>query len=407
MDSNNPTLKNKTILVAGASVSGNTVAWWLARQGFQVTVVEKANSFREGGQNVDVRGAARQVLRRMGLEQAAQRLTTGEQGTDWVDEQDHVIAHFAVKDIGEGPTAELEIMRGDLSRLLYEPTRQYATYRFGDSISALEQNEAGALVTFESGARERYDLVIIAEGVGSSTREMLFPGENRPRYLNLTIAYFGIPGQDSDSPFARQYNTVGGRGATVKPGRDGRLHVYMGIYKRSQDEQTWPVEQQKSFLCERFGRDGWEFSRILQGMVHTDDFYFDVLRQVKLKRWSKSRVVLTGDAAWCATPLSGIGTSLAIVGGYVLAGELAKSNDYGTAFATYERVMRPYVEEGQGVPQLVPRLLWPHTRLGLRLLRWAMRLASTPLLRKLFARFFLRDSTKIELPDYPLRAEAA
>lgn len=395
-------MKTKKILIAGASVAGNTVAWWLSRQNFDVTVVEKAESFREGGQNVDVRGSGREVLRKMGLEQEALNLTTGEAGTDWVDENNNVIARFAVKDIGDGPTAELEIMRGDISRIIYETTKDHAKFRFGDNITGVEDDEAGSTVSFKSGIVERFDIVIIAEGVGSTTRELLFPNEYRSRYMDLTIAYFAIPGEEKDGLFSRQYNTVGGRGATLKPGRDGKLRVYMGIHKVSENEHKWGTERQKKFLQEKFAHDRWEFPRILKQLDKVEDFYFDVMRQVKMDRWSKGNVVLTGDAAWCATPLSGIGTTLAIVGGYVLAGEIAKTDDKRSAFKTYDQIMRPFVNEGQGLPKIAVRLLWPHTRFGLLFLRAVMRLAGTRVFRKIFSKSYLRNSEKMELPDYKL-----
>ena len=391
---------SRRILISGASVAGNTTAWWLSRHDFDVTVIEKASLFRDGGQNVDVRGAGRQVLKKMGLEQAALDLTTGEAGTDWVDQHDNTIARFAVEDMGDGPTAELEIMRGDIARMIYEPASQRATYRFNETIKALEQDASGVTVHFQNGPSDRYDLVIVAEGVGSPTREMIFPGENKPKWMDITIAYFAIPKTSEDGVFARQYNTVGGIGATLKPGRENTVHVYMGMQKKPEGENQWGAERQKQFLQERFANAGWHFPRILDGMFKTDDFYFDVLRQVRMDRWSEGRIVLTGDAAWCATPLSGIGTTLAIVGGYVLAGELSRTEDLPSAMAAYERVMRPFVKEGQGVPKIVPRMLWPHTRAGLRLLRGAMRTAARPMIRKTFANLFLRDSQKVELPDY-------
>ncbi|KGO85894.1 FAD-binding monooxygenase [Flavobacterium rivuli WB 3.3-2 = DSM 21788] len=396
-------MNKKKILITGASVAGNTVAWWLSLQGFEVTVVERADSFRDGGQNVDVRGLGREVLRRMGLEEAALALNTSEQGTDWVDEDDTVLARFAVEDIGaEGPTAEMEILRGDLSRLIYNPASERAIYCFGDSIAAIEQNDSRAVVTFTSGKREQYDIVIVAEGVGSATRELVFPGENRKRYMDLTIAYFAIPGEKSDSKFARQYNTVGGRGATLKPGSDGKLRAYVGIHKKPEGENKWNTQQQKDFIRKNFEHDGWEFPRILKGMAETEDFYFDVLRQVRMKRWSKGRTVLTGDAAWCPTPLSGVGTTLAIVGGYVLAGEIARAEHYNDAFQAYSRIMRPLITEGQSFPKIGIRLLWPHTRFGLSFLRGAMRVAGKPSVRKIFSKLYLRDSKKIDLPDYNL-----
>jgi 2-polyprenyl-6-methoxyphenol hydroxylase-like FAD-dependent oxidoreductase len=388
------------ILITGASVAGATTAWWLGRHGFDVEVVEKAPAFREGGQNVDVRGAAREVLRRMGLEAAAQARTTGERGTDWVDSGDRPIARFAVDDIGDGPTAELEILRGDIARLIFEPAARHARFRFGDGIAALTQDADGVDVRFESGRAARYDLVIVAEGVGAPTRERVFPGETRSRWLDITIAYFSIPRTAADGPFARVHNITRGRGATLKPGPDDRLHVYLGQQKTPGDEAQWGPARQKAWLHELFDGEGWQFPRILAGMDATDDFYFDVLRQVKMPRWSNGRVVLTGDAAWCATPMSGIGTSLAIVGGYVLAGELARSGGHRAAFDSYERILRPYVQEGQNFPKLLPRLLWPHSAAGLSVLRGAMRLASTPLVRKTFSRLFVRDSEAIDLPDY-------
>lgn len=393
------------ILVTGASVAGATAAWWLGRHGFDVEVVEKAPAFRDGGQNVDVRGAAREVLRRMGLEAAAQARTTGERGTDWVDAEDRPIARFAVDDIGDGPTAELEILRGDIARLIYEPAAERAAFRFGDSIAALEQDAAGVDVRFESGRTSRYDLVIVAEGVGSPTRERVFPGEARSRWLDITIAYFSIPKTAGDGPFARVHNITRGRGATLKPGPDDRLHVYLGQQKKPEDEGQWDIARQKAWLHALFDGEGWQFPRLLAGMDATEDFYFDVLRQVKMPRWSNGRVVLTGDAAWCATPMSGIGTSLAIVGGYVLAGELMRGSDHRVAFNTYEQILRPYVNEGQNFPKFVPRLLWPHSKAGLAVLRGAMRLASTPLMRKTFARLFVRDSEAIALPDYAAPAD--
>ena len=189
------------ILITGASVAGNTAAWWLLHHGFNVDVVEKAPTFRDGGQNVDVRGTAREVLRKMGLEEAAFASSTSELGTEWVDENNKTIARFETgnSDNDSGPTAELEIRRGDIARLIYDAVKERASFRFGDSVVAVRQEGDGAHVTFESGQTELYDLVVVAEGVGSRTREILFPGENKPRWMDLTIAYFSIPKQDRKS----------------------------------------------------------------------------------------------------------------------------------------------------------------------------------------------------------------
>ncbi|WAH62766.1 FAD-dependent monooxygenase [Xanthomonas hortorum] len=387
----------RRILITGASVAGNTAAWTLANQGIDVVVVEQAAHFRDGGQNIDVRGVGRQVLQRMGLEQAALDHGTGEQGTAWVDEHGHAVATFKTDDIdGDGPTAELEILRGDLARLLYEAARDKVTYRFGDRIASIQDDGNGAIVNFHSGSSDRFDAVIIAEGVGSSTREQLFPGENDPRWMDLTIAYFTIARSADDDRLWRWYHTAGGRSISLRPDRHGTTRAMLSLQKVTDGEQDWDQATQKAYLREQFADAGWQAARVLDGMDSTDDFYFDALRQVRMPRWHTGRVVLTGDAAWCATPLAGIGATLAITGGYVLASEIARTDDLQSAFAAYEAAMRPMVEQGQGVPKIGPRLMNPHSRLGIQLLHGALKFASQPSIQTIAAKLM---TPSIKAPD--------
>lgn len=392
---------SRRILITGASVAGNIVAWWLGRAGFTVTVVERAPEFRDGGQNIDVRGPGREILRRMGLEQAALEQGTGEEGTAWVKEDGRIAAQFLTVDTGtDGPTAEMEILRGDLARLLYEPAREHATYRFGDSIARVEQDPDAATVTFASGIAERYDVVILAEGVGSRTRDLVFPGENVPRWMDLTIAYFTIPRRADDDRLWRWYNARGGRSISLRPDRHGTARAMLSVQQPPGGEQDWDVDHQKAWLRERFAEAGWQRDRVIAGMETTDDFYFDVLRQVRMPRWSSSRVVLTGDAAWCATPIAGYGTTLAVTGAYVLAQELIRSADVETALTAYEQAMRPMVEDAQGVPRIAPRLANPHSRLGIRLLHGALSVASRPAVRGITGKLFGGRSKDVDLARY-------
>lgn len=392
---------SRRILITGASVAGNTAAWWLGRAGLDVTVVERAPGFRDGGQNIDVRGVGREVLRQMGLEQAALEQGTGEEGTAWVDEDGTVAAQFLTDDTGaDGPTAEMEILRGDLARLLYEPASEHADYRFGDSIAGIEQDDDGATVTFASGTVERYDLVIVAEGVGSRTRDLVFPGENEPRWMNLTIAYLTIPRQADDDRLWRWYNAPGGRSVSLRPDRHGTARAMLSVQQPPGGEQDWDVDRQKAWLRERFAGAGWQSDRVLAAMDTTTDFYFDVLRQVRMPCWSKGRVVLTGDAAWCATPIAGYGTTLAVTGAYVLAKELIRSTDVRVALAAYEQAIRPMVEDAQGVPGIAPRLANPHSRLGIRLLHTVLHAASRPAVRGVAGKMFGGHSKDVDLSRY-------
>ncbi|AWN45142.1 FAD-binding monooxygenase [Methylobacterium terrae] len=399
----------RRVLITGASIAGTTAAWWLGRAGFDVTVVERTPAFRDGGQNVDVRGVGRTILREMGLERAALEGGTGEEGTAFVDGAGRPAARFMAGDTaGEGPTAEMEILRGDLARLLFEAARPHAAFRFGDSVARIDEDDAAATVTFAGGATERFDAVIVAEGVGSATREQVFPGENDPRWMDLTIAYFTVPRTPDDDRFWRWYNAPGGRSLSLRPDPHGTTRAMLSLHGPLAEAQAWDTARRKAFLRERFADAGWQIPRVLAALETTDDFYFDVLRQVRMRRWSRGRVVLTGDAAWCATPLAGIGATLAITGARVLAGEMAGSDDVPGAFAAYERAMRPMVEEAQGVPKFVPRLMHPRTRSGIRLLHAGLWAASTPPLRSAAARLFGGARAEPDLTRYAgERAEAA
>ncbi|GLK80085.1 FAD-dependent monooxygenase [Methylopila turkensis] len=393
---------SRRILVSGASVAGATAAWWLGRLGHTVDVVERASEFRDGGQNIDVRGVGREVLRRMGLEQAALERGTGEEGTAWVDRNGAVKAAFLTDELsGDGPTAELEILRGDLARLLYEPAREHATFRFGDWIERIEDEADRAVVTFAGGATESYDLVVVAEGVGSRTRELVFPGENDPRWMDLTIAYFTIARAPDDDRMWRWCNATKGRSISLRPDNHGATRASLTLQQAPDGEHEWDVDRQKAYMRERFADAGWQTERVLAGMDGTQDFYFDVLRQVRMKRWSKGRVVLTGDAAWCATPLAGVGTTLALTGAYVLAGERDRDGDVSAALERYEAAIRPMVEDGQGVPKIAPRLMHPRSRLGIRLLHGALGVASRPAVRNLAAKLFAGETKAPDLSSYP------
>lgn len=391
----------RRVLVTGASIAGNAVAGLLGRQGFDITVVERAPAFRDGGQNVDVRGVGREVLRRMGLEQAALERGTGEEGTAWVDRHGRVAAQAITKELGQdGPTAEMEILRGDLARLLYELACRQANFRFSDSVERVEQNADTVVITFASGMTERYDALVVAEGVGSSTRDLVFPGENAPRWMNLAIAYFTIPQTTTDNRMWRWYNAPGGRSVSLRPDRHGTTRAMLMLHQPPGGEQVWDATRQKAYLRERFADAGWETPRILAAMTDTDDFYFEVLRQVRMPCLSRGRVVLTGDAAWCATPIGGIGTTLAVTGAYVLAGELAQSKDMKGAFEAYERAMRPMAEQVHRIPGIVPRLMHPHSRAGIWFLHRVLRMMNTPVVQTLTTKLFDPSPVQPDLSGY-------
>lgn len=404
------TLPRTRVLISGASIAGPALAYWLDHYGFETTIVERAPELRTGGQNVDVRGAGREVARRMGLEDDVRAATTGEVGTRFVGPAGGTVAEFpaGTSDSG-GATAELEILRGDLARLLVGHTTGDGpgggtTYRFGDRITGLREDDGGVVVSFEHAPDERFDLVVAADGIGSSTRRLVFGDEPTIRSLGLETSYATIPRTATDDDWWRWYNAAGGRSITLRPDAHGTIRAAMSFVTDRTRERAGAerrtVDEQRARLREIFGDAGWEARRVLDGFDHADDLYFESVGQVHAPRWSSGRVVLLGDAAYCASPVSGMGTSLSLAGAYVLAGELASHRHHRDAFAGYERLMRPYVEQAQKLPPGVPRVANPTSRAGVALFHAGVRLASTRVAGRLGARFTTPPADALDLPDY-------
>lgn len=399
----------RRILITGASVAGPALAFWLARAGEHVTVLERAPAFRDGGQNIDVRGAGRTVLARMDLERTVKEHGTGETGIRFVDDRNRTRAEFGQAEFGsDGPTAELEILRGDLARILVDASRREgAAYRFGDHITGIEQYGPEVDVTFFGGTRERFDAVIAAEGIGSSTRRLILGADHGREPVGLYMGYFTIPRGPGDGDMARWYAAPGGRSLLLRPDRYGTTRVVMTLRVKPCGYEDLPLEGQRAILVERFADAGWETERVLDGLREAKDFYFETVGQVHVDRWSEGRIALTGDAAWATGPITGMGTSLGLIGAYVLAGEMSLTQDVPAAFAAYERVMRPIAEKGQDYPKLGPRLLQPSTRFGIALQHAVLAVAASAAVRSVAGRLFDANGQGSCLPDYGLATKTS
>lgn len=390
----------KAVLISGASIAGPALAYWLRRYGMEPVVVERAPALRPGGQTVDLRGAGRVVAQRMGIEDAVRAASTGEEGVRFVDETDRTRAAFGADAFGgEGFVAELEILRGDLSALIHDRTQADTEYVFGDRITGIDDHGDRVKVGFEHGADREFDLVVAADGLRSSTRDLVFDG-TRTRPLGLYTSYFTIPRAASDGSWARWHNATGGRNVTLRPDNVGTTRALMSFLSAPCGYENLPAAAQKNVLRLRFADVGWEAPRVLAELDASPDFYFESIGQVFMDRWSAGRVAVLGDAGYCASPISGMGTSLALVGAYVLAGELARHDDHRAAFAAYESRLRPYVAEAQKLPPGAPRLASPRSRAGIRVLNTALNIAATPAFGRLAQRFSTPAAEKFTLPEY-------
>ncbi|WP_323098136.1 FAD-dependent monooxygenase [Intrasporangium sp. YIM S08009] len=348
-------MSDVTVLVSGASVAGPALAHWLHRRGAEVTVVEQAPELRMGGQAVDARGVAKDVIRRMGLDAVVRAACTDTRGAHSVDADGNVLETFrAEDDEGDGYVSEIEILRGDLTQILYDDTRDHVEYVFGDRITDLAQDDDGVDVTFASGRRRRFDLVIGADGLHSSLRSMVFgPRERFVRHLGLVLAFFTVPNVFGVDGWLLDHRE-GGRWAGLRPVPDTSKAIAMLSFPAPEEQfDHRDVEAQKRLLREHMAGFGWETQHILAHVDEAPDFYLDQVAQVVMDRWSEGRVGLIGDAAFSASPMSGAGTGLALVGAYLLAGELAAAGwDPAVGFTRYQERMRDYVEANQEIGRM-------------------------------------------------------
>jgi 2-polyprenyl-6-methoxyphenol hydroxylase-like FAD-dependent oxidoreductase len=371
------------ILISGASIAGPALALCLARDGHAVTVVEKAPALRTGGQAVDFKGAThRTVLERTGILDDVLARQTGGADQLVVDADGKPLVTIP----GEFTGGDIEIRRGDLAALLYERTAHDCEYVFGDSITSLTDTGGGVHVTFEKAAPRTFDLVVGADGIHSTVRRLAFgPERDYVRHLghHYALAELDVPGAGLTYNEPGRMVALGGQKAqTFFVFASGEL-----TYDR------YDTEQQKKLVIDAYRGGGWRIPEVLAALPAAREFYLDSISRVVMTDYAKGRVVLLGDAAYGNT-LGGFGSGLALVGAYVLAGEL-RHGDHETALRAYTGLMRGYTKVS-GKTNAGP-FLAPRTRLGMaarnRLFAWS------PLYRSMM---WLTDrfATDIELPAY-------
>jgi 2-polyprenyl-6-methoxyphenol hydroxylase-like FAD-dependent oxidoreductase len=399
-------IMNDKILISGASIAGPTLAFWLVRSGYRPTVIERAPRLRTGGNGVDVRGQAIEVAERMGIMPQIRAAAADVIGVSFVDAADRSVARLDLQAIQRKHTSgEVEIMRGDLAGILYEATKRDVEYIFGDSIRTLEQDDVGVTVTFEHSDSRRFALVIGADGIHSTLRHLTFGPESQfVRYMGHYGAFADADPALGEERWMTLYNVPGKVAGIYRSGNHAGAKANFMFRRRQPLTYDYrDVEHHKRLLSEAFAGVSWRVPELLAGALADPDFGFDALSQVRMPSWSSGRVTLVGDAAYCASPLSGAGAALALIGAYRLAGELAAAaGDHQLAFRRYEEGHRHTVERVQS--NLFIGLVAPKSRAGI----WARNtMARLPLLGAM-AGLERRLQPKTEpLPDYARRRNVA
>jgi len=385
----------KTVLISGASVAGPAFAYWMDRYGFQVTVVERAATLRPGGQAIDFKGRTQlTVLERMGVREEIFRRQTGRTDVRFLDASGRQRAVMT----GEFLGGDVEILRGDLAAIFYERTAGRCEYLFADSITALTETADGVYAEFENAPARTFDLVVGCDGVHSVVRRLAFGAErDYVRHLGYYYAVAGAPawGMLADRPqrsVARAWNEPGR--LAVKGGSKAS-HLY--IFAAPQlNYDRHDIAAQRRHVVEQFATVGGEVRGMLAELPRLDDFYLDSMSQVRMQgQYTTGRTALVGDSAYGNT-LGGVGTGLAVVGAYVLAGELAVADgDHTAAYARYNEIMCRYAKiAGQSN---AGRFLAPRTAPGIRARNWFLGSRAFGLMLK----YADNAANDIELHNYP------
>ncbi len=392
------------ILISGAGIAGPTLAYWLAHYGFKPTIIEAAPRLRTGGYVIDFWGAGFDIADRMGLLPEIQRKGYVFREVRIVNDQGKRVAGFPVDAFARMTHGRyVSVARGDLAASIFGLVEGKVETIFGDSVNRIAQTESAVQVRFESGGTREFDLVVGADGLHSRIRELVFGEEQRfEKHLGYKVAAFGIQGyRPRDELVYVSYTQVGQQVARLAMNGD----LTMFLFTFADEVVAGPNEAngQKALLRKRFGSSGWECPQILAALDTVDDLYFDRVSQIRMGPqgglWTRGRVTLLGDAAFCVSLLAGQGSALAMVAAYILAGELHRAKgDHVETFRRYQDLFAPFVLRKQKAALRFASAFAPQSTLSLWLRNQVFRLMAVPWIADLAVGRDLAD--RIVLPNY-------
>src|SRR4051794_12255902 len=393
----------KTILISGAGIAGPTLAFWLKAAGFQPTLIERAAALRSGGYVIDFWGLGYDLAERMGLIEDIHRVGYRAREMRIVNDRGGRVTGFGTEVFTELTGGRyVTLRRSDLSRLLFEKIKDTTEVVFDDEIVALDQQSGGVDVRLRRGGRRRFDLVVGTDGLHSAVRRLAFgPQQRFEKHLGYVVAAFEASAYRPRDENVYLMYCIPGR-MVGRFALHGDRTLFLFVFAKG-DLPPATLDVQKAMLREAY-RDGkWECPQILDRLNSADELYFDRVSQIRMERWTRGRVALAGDAAFCVSLVAGQGSALAMISAYVLAGELAAAGGrHEEAFSKYEARLRSYIGQKQRGAERFAAAFAPKTWWGLGFRNQVIRTFAIPGLARLAVGRDIADT--LELPDYRWRS---
>lgn len=394
-------MDNKSILISGAGIAGTTLAFWLKKFGFNPTIIENSPALREGGHAIDFMGAGFDVAEKMGIISALESVDINFSKLVFVDSNNKErgsMNYQKIKTFLNGMAFTL--FRSDLAKVIYQSIGEGVEIIFGDTIAKIDQNEKEVTVTFQSGKTRNFDLLVGADGLHSNVRKLVFGNESQfEKYYGYYTSSFTIDNFSLGNHAFSMYNVPYKQVAVFSKDGNKTTAFFIFVSPGKLSYQHHNIAKQKKILKSEFENSGWKCRELLSQIDSTTDFYFDSVSQIKMDSWYKGRVALVGDAGYCPSLLSGKGSTLAMVGAYILAGELKQANgNYKTAFGQYEISFKPFMKKKQKSAQSFAKSFIPKSNFGIWLRNKVFKLMSSSLFSKLFLNQF-KDS-ELKLKEY-------
>lgn len=391
------------VLIVGAGIAGPTLAFWLHKAGHEVALIEHAPELRSGGYLIDFWGAGFDVAERMGIVPELRKRGYVFTEARAIDRNGRKIAGFDPSVVMESNERYVSIPRTDLADVIYDALAGEVELILGDTARDLDDDGERVRVTFDDASTRDFDLVIGADGLHSRVRRLAFgPDEQYEKNLGMVVAAFDAEGYPCrDELVAMMYADVGFQAIRLSFRGDATLLLFSLRYDRKVPSER---SAQEALLRAELADKGWEVPAMLDLMTSAKNFYFDSVSQVQMPSWSSGRIALVGDAGACPSFLAGQGSALAMVEAYVLASELARTDDYRQAFARYHDRLATLIHSKQDAAQGLGLAFAPKNRFQLFVRNTIMKMMGLPKVADIAVGRSFHD--RVELPSFPEQTPA-